>query len=78
MAEKKTRKLMAALMAVLLLTAPPKTQTSLRVIPLSVKLLGALKKHKAQQDKDKLKAGPAWNDHGFIFANKLGNPIPGR
>ena len=55
--------------------APPKTQNSLRVIPLSPKLLSLLKKHKAQQDQDRLAAGPAWNDHGFVFTNKLGNPL---
>lgn len=55
--------------------APPKTQNSLRVIPLSPKLLSLLKKHKVQQDQERLAAGPAWNDHGFVFTNKLGNTL---
>ena len=34
-----------------------------------------LRHHRAQQNQEKLAAGPAYDDHGLVFANELGAPL---
>ena len=34
-----------------------------------------LRKHRTQQNLDRLKAGSAWNDNGFVFCNEIGERI---
>lgn len=34
-----------------------------------------LRKHKAQQLRDRLKAGPLWQEHGYVFCNEVGEHL---
>ena len=34
-----------------------------------------LKKHRAQQARDRLKAGPLWHDGGYVFTDAQGNHL---
>ena len=34
-----------------------------------------LKKHRARQLRDRLKAGPLWQDHGYVFCNEIGEHL---
>jgi integrase len=54
---------------------PPKTQRGLRTIPLSGEVVQALQRHRAKQAAARLKAGPHWQDHEFIFCDELGAPL---
>lgn len=55
--------------------ADAKTENSKRTIPMFPAVERALKAHHAQQAKEKLKAGPFYEDHNLVFANKLGKPF---
>lgn len=52
-----------------------KTENAQRSIPLSPALIEVLRRHKVQQAKERLEAGPKWKDTGFIFTSKLGTFI---
>jgi integrase len=54
---------------------PPKTEKSIRTIPLTPELLERLAEHRRHQLVMKLKAGSAWTDHGFIFTDEIGEPL---
>ena len=34
-----------------------------------------LKKHRARQLRDRLKSGPLWQDHGYVFCNEVGEHL---
>jgi len=34
-----------------------------------------LKEHRALQSRSRLKAGPLWQDHGFVFCNEVGEHL---
>src|SRR5262249_46883013 len=53
----------------------PKTEESVREMPLDEELVFLLRRHRTQQAEEKLAAGPAYEDHGFVFANELGQPL---
>lgn len=53
---------------------PPKTASGKRTIPLSAPLKAILEEQRRAQLGQRLKAGSAWTDNGYIFANSLGNP----
>ena len=38
-------------------------------------VVDALRKHKGQQTEARLKAGPDWQDEGFVFTNEVGHRI---
>ncbi|HTI14507.1 MAG TPA: site-specific integrase, partial [Dictyobacter sp.] len=57
------------------ITAEPKTVKSRRSITLTTLAIEALKQHRAQQNEQRLKAGPAWIDQDWIFCKKDGTPI---
>ncbi|MDK2881930.1 MAG: hypothetical protein PWP58_266 [Bacillota bacterium] len=61
-----------------LLLQEPKTKTSRRTIPLPDDLVAELKAHKARQNQERLKAGPAYEDNNLVFANELGQPLDPR
>ncbi len=53
----------------------PKTAQSKRGLVLDDDLAAALKKHKVAQAKERLQAGPLWQDGGWIFPNGIGKPL---
>lgn len=54
---------------------PPKCKSSNRVIELPPETLEALQWHRVQQEAEKITAGKAYQDHGFIFAGGKGDPL---
>jgi integrase len=54
----------------------PKTERSRRKIPLSPPMVALLRKHRAAQIADRLRAGDQWQDHdGLVFVTALGRRI---
>jgi integrase len=53
----------------------PKTAKSRRKIHLTRLAIEALKRHRIRQNEAKLAAGPAWDEQGWVFCNKVGRPI---
>lgn len=56
----------------------PKTAKSRRVVPLVPEASDALREVKRQQAKDRLAAGPAWSDQGYVFTTEVGTPVDPR
>jgi integrase len=54
---------------------PPKTRTGARTLPLPEPLLEVLRRAKARQAAERLAAGPAYQDSGYIVTDPLGNPL---
>lgn len=52
--------------------AEPKTQKSRRSVVIATFALEALKQHRIHQLETKLKAGPAWEDHDYVFCTSIG------
>jgi integrase len=52
-----------------------KTPESRRTLALPRKCVEALREHRIRQAKDKLVAGPLWQDHGLVFASAVGTPM---
>ncbi|MGA5823444.1 tyrosine-type recombinase/integrase [Kitasatospora sp. NPDC094028] len=53
----------------------PKSEAGDRVLPLPEPVYRALLRMHAQQAKEKLAAGPAYNDSGYVVVDELGNPL---
>ena len=53
----------------------PKTKKSRRTLVLDKALTKHLKRHRAQQNSEKLLAGEAYEEHGLVFANELGGAL---
>ncbi|MGI8651114.1 MAG: site-specific integrase [Rubrobacter sp.] len=53
----------------------PKTKQSRRSIRLTPGAVESLRRHRAHQGEEKLKAGGVYEDHGFVFAGEIGNLI---
>ncbi|WP_165970209.1 site-specific integrase [Nonomuraea terrae] len=51
-----------------------KTRRSRRVLCLTPELVEAIKRHKAAHNKERLKAGEDWTEHGLMFPTAFGNP----
>ncbi len=58
-----------------LLMQEPKTQHSRRTVPMPAVCLTALHQHKARQAEEKLRLGPAYQDHGLVFCRLDGTPM---
>ncbi|WP_192868132.1 tyrosine-type recombinase/integrase [Calderihabitans maritimus] len=56
-------------------TSDAKTECSKRTIPMFPDVEKALRAQRTQQAKEKLKAGPLYNDRNLVFANEVGNPL---
>lgn len=54
---------------------PPKTARSRRTIPLPDIAVFALKRHKTEQGKERLRAGDVWQDWGLVFTTEIGTPL---
>jgi integrase len=52
-----------------------KTDMSRRAVKLGVTLRAALQRHRARQSAEKLEQGPAYVDHGLVFASRNGAPL---
>jgi len=57
---------------------PPKTHRSSRPIPLPRMAVTALSAQRVRQANDRLLVGPAWTDHGLVFASEVGTPLEPR
>jgi integrase len=57
-----------------LVLKPPKSGEE-RTIPLPDEIVDALKMQRAQQGIERMLAGSAWQDHGFVFAKEDGLPV---
>src|SRR5439155_12471482 len=55
--------------------AETKTKSSRRSIVIASFALNALKKYKDQQEKAKMKAGPLWQDHDYVFCTSVGTHL---
>ena len=55
----------------------PKTARSRRSLDLPAVARTALAEHRVRQWEERLKAGPLWQDHGFVFCTPLGRPLDG-
>lgn len=53
----------------------PKTSAGRRSVPLDGELVGRLRAHRARQSAERLAAGEAYSDEGYVFADELGNPL---
>jgi integrase len=53
----------------------PKLARSRRTIALPSMAIAALKSHRVRQLEERLAAGADWNEQGFVFAGRNGNPI---
>lgn len=51
----------------------PKTETSIRTIPIPKTLVKALKQHKTEQSKEHLKHGDLYSNYGLVFCTEIGN-----
>lgn len=54
-------------------TAPKRNKT--RIVRLTTPAMVALRKHKAAQNQERLKAGSLWQDTGLAFTSTIGTPI---
>jgi integrase len=52
-----------------------KTPRSRRSLALTPEILAKLRQHHTRQIERKMAAGPAWRDHGLIFASETGAPL---
>jgi integrase len=56
---------------------PPKTKKSRRTVPLPAVAMRELSTWKTQQKRDRLAAGPEWQEHEFVFTTEHGTPLHG-
>lgn len=54
----------------------PKTKKSKRTLPLTPAMVEVLKRQRTAQLEARMRAGKLWRDHGFVFADALGEPYP--
>ena len=61
-----------------LILVEPKSASSRRMLNLPEVALSALRRHRARQNAERLRAGAAWRDEDFVFATELGRPLDAR
>jgi integrase len=52
-----------------------KTEKSRRTLALPQRCVEALREHRKLQARDRLRAGELWQDHGLVFASRIGTPL---
>ena len=52
-----------------------RTDKSRRTLALPQRCVEALRQHHALQARDRLRAGEIWQDHGLVFASRIGTPL---
>ena len=55
-----------------------KTEKSRRTLALPQRCVEALRQHRELQDRDQLRAGELWQDHGLVFASRIGTAADGQ
>jgi integrase len=53
----------------------PKTAASAATIPLAPAVIVSLRAHRNRQLELRLRAGPTWQDTGYVFTTEIGTPI---
>ena len=61
-----------------LVCSEPKTQRARRTLPLTPTMVALLRKHKATQAAERLRAANQWDDNGLVFTSELGSPVDPR
>jgi len=61
-----------------LVISEPKTDRSRRTVPLNGNVVAMLRKHRAAQAAEQLRAGNQWADSGLVFTTELGGPVDPR
>lgn len=61
-----------------LVISEPKTARSRRTVPLSPAVVAMLRRHKAAQAEERLRAGNQWQDSGLVFTTEFGGPVDPR
>ena len=54
---------------------PPKTAAGRRTLRLGPPLVDLLRKQRSAQAADRLRAGSAWQDSGYVFTSPAGHPL---
>ena len=57
-----------------LVSLRPKTDAGRRTLALGLPLVSALKAHRNRQLEERMQAGPAWQDTGYVFTTEIGTP----
>lgn len=57
---------------------PPKTKKGQRVVPLPGLAIEALRRWRVEQKRERLRVGPEWTEHGFVFTSEFGTPVDTR
>ena len=52
----------------------PKADAGLRSVPTDEPLADLLRRHRVRQKKERMAAGQAWADTGYVFTDELGEP----
>ena len=52
-----------------------KTEKSRRTLALPQRCVEALRQHRKLQARERLRAGELWQDHGLVFASRVGTPL---
>jgi integrase len=52
-----------------------KTRKSRRTLALPQLCVEALREHRKRQARERLRAGELWQDHGLVFASRVGTPL---
>jgi hypothetical protein len=52
-----------------------KTEKSRRTLALPQRCVEALRQHMKRQEKERLRAGELWQEHGLVFASRIGTPL---
>lgn len=60
-----------------LVPVEPKSRTSYRTLPLPTFAIAALREHRRRQRQDRLLAGSAWHETGYLFTTTVGTPLDG-
>jgi integrase len=61
-----------------LVVSEPKSARARREIPLAPAVVTLMRKHRAQQNGEKLRMGDKWTDTGLVFTTGLGTPVDPR
>jgi integrase len=61
-----------------LVISEPKSERARRTVPLSPAIVAMLRKHKAAQAAERLRAADQWQDSGLVFTTELGAPVDPR
>jgi integrase len=52
-----------------------KTEKSRRTLALPQRCVEALRQHMKRQEKERLRAGELWQEHGLVFTSRIGTPL---